>query len=409
MHLASRASDQTTVAVRSGQPREQFDDGLSRFLDEARTLARFDQHPSIVGVRSFFRANGTGYMVMEYVDGVTLKTYLECQGGRIPFETARALLMPVMDALRAVHKVDLLHRDIAPDNIYIATGGQIKLLDFGAARQAVRDKGQSLSMIFKPGYAPWEQCHKGGRQGRWTDVYGLAATLYRCIAGAPPPEAPDRMEQDALADLPCWRTLGRYELTFAQWDACVADGGCSHRTHDQGWGWGEQRVINVSWDDAQTYVDWLSRVTGKQHRLPSEAEWECAARAGTETAFGTGGCIHAWQANYNDDYDYNTCGANTGSAPRKSQPVGAYPANLWGLYDMHGNAWEWTEDCWNDSYAGAPADGTAWQDGDCTRRILRGGSWGSSPRRSRSAYRGYISADDRNNTFGFRVARTLAP
>ena len=198
LHLAGRDGDRATLSVRPGEAREQFDHGLTGFLNEARALARFDQHPGIVGVKGYLRANGTGYMVMEYVPGITLKTFLERRGGRIPFADALALLMPVMDALRAVHQVDLLHRDIAPDNIYITTGGQVKLLDFGAARQALRDQSQSLSMIFKPGYAPWEQCHKGGRQGPWTDCYALAATLYRAITGQPPPESPDRMEQDEL-------------------------------------------------------------------------------------------------------------------------------------------------------------------------------------------------------------------
>lgn len=640
LYLATHTGDRATVSVRPGEAREQFDHGLAGFLDEARALARFDQHPGIVGVKGFFRANGTGYMVMEYVDGITLKAYLERHGGRVPFQTALALLMPVMDALRAVHKVDLLHRDIAPDNIYIATGGQVKLLDFGAARAAVRDQSQSLSMIFKPGYAPWEQCHKGGRQGPWTDVYALAATLYRAITGSPPPESPDRMEQDefkaprdlgldlptaaeqalvaalavkapdrtqdiqtlqqglqgtsapaprppdpapdpiakpevqtapepagvrlaakgalaviALAVLigllfwmgdestrgerdrmaygaahsadtePAYRAylrdcgadgcghsaeaqgridvlaamakaqrraaeeqareaaqrqaqqeqtdrlareaaahteaqppaapaahasyepelvriptgsflmgspdkeperdndegpqhqvnvaafeLGKTEVTFAQWDACVADGGCTHKPKDQGWGRGQRPVISVSWDDAQAYVAWLNEKTAnKGYRLPSEAEWEYAARAGTTTPFSTGNCIKTDQALYNGNWDYNGCGAKTGAWMKKTQPVGSYAANPWGLRDMHGNVWEWVEECGNDGDLAARTSHSSRRNEQCEKRLVRGGSWYDGPRYLRSASRFRYPSSSRLKFLGFRLARTLIP
>jgi serine/threonine protein kinase len=143
-----------------------------------------------VTVKSFFRAHGTGYCVMDYVEGLTLKQYLERQpGGRISVEQAWRLLQPVMDALRAVHREGLLHRDLAPDNIYITRQGRVKLLDFGAARFAAGEHSKSLSIILKPGYAPEEQYRSRGKQGPWTDVYGLAATFYRAITGTPPPEA----------------------------------------------------------------------------------------------------------------------------------------------------------------------------------------------------------------------------
>jgi serine/threonine protein kinase len=136
---------------------------------------------------------------MDYVEGLTLKQYLERQpGGRIPVEQAWRLLQPVMDALRAVHKEGLLHRDLAPDNIYITRDGRVKLLDFGAARFAAGEHSRSLSIILKPGYAPEEQYRSRGKQGPWTDVYGLAATLYRAITGTVPPEALDRLDQDEL-------------------------------------------------------------------------------------------------------------------------------------------------------------------------------------------------------------------
>ena len=196
---ASRAPDGVSLAVYSGPAGEQFAYGLDRFLEEARTLAHFDQHPGIVTVKNFFRAHGTGYCVMDYVEGITLRQYLDQQtGGRIGIDAALKLLMPVADALRAVHKAGLLHRDIAPDNIYLTQDGRIKLLDFGAARFAAGEHSRSLSVILKPGYSPEEQYRAKGKQGPWTDVYGLAATLYRAITGQVPPESLDRLDNDDL-------------------------------------------------------------------------------------------------------------------------------------------------------------------------------------------------------------------
>ena len=196
---AGRAPDGVSLAVYSGQAGDQFTYGLDRFLEEARALAHFDQHPGIVTVKNFFRAHGTGYCVMDYVEGITLRQYLEQQsGGRISVADALKLLMPVMDALRAVHKEGLLHRDLAPDNIYLTADGRIKLLDFGAARFAASEHSKSLSIILKPGYAPEEQYRSKGKQGPWTDVYGLAATFYRAITGTVPSEALDRTEEDEL-------------------------------------------------------------------------------------------------------------------------------------------------------------------------------------------------------------------
>jgi serine/threonine protein kinase len=196
---ASRAPDGISLAVYPGPAGEQFAYGLDRFLEEARTLAHFDQHPGIVTVKNFFRAHGTGYCVMDYVEGITLRQYLDQQpGGRISIDAALKLLMPVADALRAVHKEGLLHRDIAPDNIYLTQDGRIKLLDFGAARFAAGEHSRSLSVILKPGYSPEEQYRAKGKQGPWTDVYGLAATLYRALTGQIPPESLDRLDNDDL-------------------------------------------------------------------------------------------------------------------------------------------------------------------------------------------------------------------
>jgi serine/threonine protein kinase len=196
---ATRSPDGATVTPYSGDARDCFDYGLAKFLEEGRAIARFNDHPGIVPVLNFFKANGTGYLVMSYIPGRTLKEHLIARGGRLAYAETLAIAMPVMDTLRAVHKVGLLHRDISPDNIYISNSRQVKLLDFGAARIALGDKSKSLSVILKAGYAPKEQYQTKGRQGPWTDVYALGATMYRSMTGEVPPESLDRNERDEMA------------------------------------------------------------------------------------------------------------------------------------------------------------------------------------------------------------------
>lgn len=199
---------------------------------------------------------------------------------------------------------------------------------------------------------------------------------------------------------------GKTEVTFGQWDACVAAEGCDHKPGDPGWGRGERPVINVSWEDAQQYVKWLSGKTGKGYRLLSEAEWEYAARAGATTAFHTGATIMTAQADFNGNYTYN--GSFRGEYRRRTVEVGSFAANAFGLHDMHGNVWEWVQDVWHDNYSGAPADGSAWMEGgEQVRRVLRGGSWRNSPGGLRSASRSSYTRDFRDDGTGFRVARTL--
>ena len=168
--------------------------------------------------------------------------------------------------------------------------------------------------------------------------------------------------------------VGQFAVTFAEWDACVAAGGCGgYKPEDQGWGRGDRPVINVSWDDAKAYVAWLSKKTGKSYRLLSEAEREYVARAGTATPFWWGSSITPEQANYNGNYVY--AGGQKGEYRSKTLPVKSFKPNPWGLYQVHGNVYDWVEDCYHDSYNGAPTDGSAWTSGDCTYRVLRGGSW----------------------------------
>lgn len=189
--------------------------------------------------------------------------------------------------------------------------------------------------------------------------------------------------------------VGRYAVTFDQWDACVADGGCGgYVPADAGWGRGRRPVINVNYADAQGYVAWLSKRTGQKYRLLSEAEWEYAGRAGTDTYYPFGNAIDPAKANYGNNLDRTT-------------PVGSYRPNRFGLYDMTANVAQWVQDCHHDDYVGAPADGSAWVSGPCTLRNVRGGGWSLSGWSVRVAQRIGDPPGARNNHLGFRVARDL--
>jgi formylglycine-generating enzyme required for sulfatase activity len=194
--------------------------------------------------------------------------------------------------------------------------------------------------------------------------------------------------------------VGRTEVTFAEWGACVTAGACakpSYSTRVRG----EQPAMNVSWDDVKEYTAWLSRITGKEYRLLTEAEWEYAARAGATTAYSWGNEIGTGNAN---------CYGCWNNWDNKAAPVGSFKPNAFGLYDMHGNVHEWVEDVWHENYSGAPVDGSAWLDGGGRSwRVFRGGSWVNEPRDIRVAVRAFLDAVDRGDRLGFRLARTLNP
>jgi formylglycine-generating enzyme required for sulfatase activity len=197
--------------------------------------------------------------------------------------------------------------------------------------------------------------------------------------------------------------VSRFDVTFADWDACVSVGGCPQegRASDAGWGRGTRPVIYVSWDDAQAYVAWLSRMTGKAYRLLNEAEWEYAARAGSTTAYFWGEEIGKNNANCNG------CGSQWDNL--QTSPVGSFKPNDFGLHDMAGNVWQWVQECYHRNYDGAPDDGSAWISGDCGFRVVRGGSWNNAPEILRSARRNGNSPFNRSYLLGFRVGRTLLP
>jgi formylglycine-generating enzyme required for sulfatase activity len=193
--------------------------------------------------------------------------------------------------------------------------------------------------------------------------------------------------------------VSKFELTFEEWDTCVVNGNCAQGAADMGWGRGDHPAINVSWDDAQRYGVWLSRMTGKSYRLLSEAEYEFATRAGTTTAYPWGDDVGQNNANCNG------CGSKWDW--KGTVPVGSFLPNKFGLYEIVGNLWEWTEDCYHNSYEGAPSDGSAWISGVCSHRVVRGGAYNRSPEYLRSANRQRFTADSRIDVLGFRVGRTL--
>jgi len=200
--------------------------------------------------------------------------------------------------------------------------------------------------------------------------------------------------------------VGKYSVTFDEWDSCLADGGCNgYAPSDSGWGRGKRPVININWDDAKAYVAWLSKKTGKAYRLLSEAEREYVTRAGQPTPFWWGSSILPTQANYNARFTYGS--DVVGTYLVRTLPIDSFEPNPWGLFQVHGNVWEWVEDCYRDSYHGAPSDGSPSTLADCTKNVLRGGSWDRKPMYLRSAARLASAPTVRDNSFGVRVARTL--
>lgn len=196
--LVARQPGGTNVIPFSAAQKPTFDEGLVKFLDEARILARLRTVKEIVGVLDYFEENGTAYMIMELLEGRTLQTYMKERGGSIDYKRVLAVAFPVLKAVQAVHGIGLVHRDISPDNIFLTNSKEVKLLDFGAARHSVGEATGSLTVILKRGYAPPEQYAQESRQGPWTDIYAFCATLYTALTGKPPPDAGVRWSEDPL-------------------------------------------------------------------------------------------------------------------------------------------------------------------------------------------------------------------
>lgn len=193
--------------------------------------------------------------------------------------------------------------------------------------------------------------------------------------------------------------VGKFEVTTDEFKSFISEAGYASGNYAEPpySAQGKYPAINISWDDAQAYVNWLSKKTGKSYRLPSDSEWEYATRAGSA------GDFYFPEADVNKFA--NVFGKDDGY--EFTAPVGNFPANRFGLHDVHGNVWEWTQDCWNDTYANSPADGSAWLTGNCNTRVQRGGSWYNEPAAARSPLRSYYPPAIRYSVFGLRVARTL--
>ncbi len=199
--LVNRVSGSTRVEKVNDDRRREFDSGLEHFIEEARNIAKFSGHSNIVNVYHFFKENHTGYIVMEYLDGISMKYFLEANGGKTSILYAKEIVLAIAQALQSLHKENILHRDVSPDNIFLCSDGKIKLIDFGSSRLSkVTDENKEI--IVKPGYTPPEQYEKDGYQGAWTDIYALGATFYRAVTGRIPDEATERKREDFLVR-PC--------------------------------------------------------------------------------------------------------------------------------------------------------------------------------------------------------------
>jgi formylglycine-generating enzyme required for sulfatase activity/serine/threonine protein kinase len=621
--IAMRRPNGATVTPRSDDDRENYQFGLNRFLEEARLLAKFDD-PNIVRVHRYLEANGTAYLVMEYREGESLAQLLSRRRAPLEEDEVRRILFEVLSGLQTVHAHNYLHRDIKPSNIYLRRGGACMLIDFGAARYALGEHSRSLMGMMTPGYAPYEQYSFTSKQGPFTDIYAVGATVYRCLTLRAPVEAAERIAAatenredpyvpamqaaagrysdallavvdwmlqlrasdrpqtvsevlDVLGEKPTlprsrrpvpiapledtvqlpltvasgtvpvvavqpgepgwignwlrrewarlaqqllggprmralraqlderWRrqyaattqailegarvvaakwqryetspraraltwmagllfallllsyratpwhqpsqvlpvqarasgagsavpelvtipagtalignpavddkdddlypqtlriarpfAMGRHEVTFEEYDRfCEATGRA--KPADGGWGRGNRPVINVSWRDATAYAAWLSAETGRRFRLPSEAEWEYAARGGRRTHYWWGNAAGSGQANC------KSCGSNWDG--RQTAPAGSFAANPFGLHDTAGNVAEWT--CTVAAGDRVPLAAPCAEPANPRRRSVRGGSWNSPPWALASWVRASEKPDTRSPEIGFRLLEEL--
>lgn len=217
--IAHRDTGTTQMSLTDSTKTEAFTTGAEKFFDEAKTVSRFNGNPNIVGVYEFFYENSTVYYVMEYLEGCDLKSYIRKNKGKIPQEQVLTILNVISDALFITHNLNVLHRDISPDNIYVQNSGEIKLIDFGAARQVIAEQSKSLSVILKQGFAPLEQYQRKGKQGPWTDIYALGATCMYALTGKIPDDATERIEDSNLGTA---QEYGVDEDLWAILEKCLA-------------------------------------------------------------------------------------------------------------------------------------------------------------------------------------------
>ncbi|MEQ9372061.1 MAG: bifunctional serine/threonine-protein kinase/formylglycine-generating enzyme family protein [Coleofasciculus chthonoplastes F3-SA18-01] len=381
-YRAKESSSGKLVAIKTLNIYQQFKPDFSqiqeKFLNEALCLARC-HHPHIVEVYpQLFQEDGVWCMVMDYVEGQDLASYRQSRGQLLEAE-ALEIIKQVGEALIYVHQQGFLHRDIKPKNILLQRDSlSVVLIDFGLAREFIPGEEQSLTNWGTECFAPIEQYERRGNFGAYTDVYALAATLYFVLTGELPYSATIRQR-------------GNIPL--------VPPKHHNHKISDRV----NNAILKVE------FCARLSQKTGRMYRLPSEAEWEYACRAGTTTPFYCGETITPELANFNGSFTY--AAAPKSIYHRQSTDVGSFPPNAFGLYDMHGNVWEWCADLWHSNYKGAPLDGRPWNGAENNQfsfmsrfRVLRGGSWVSRPKQCRCASRLNGNLDDWSLfNFGLRV------
>ena len=257
--------------------------------------------------------------------------------------------------------------------------------------------------VLEPGAAFSDELRDGGR-GPEMVIVPAGSFEMGCVSGVNCFDDQKPVHQVMISQP---LAISRFEITFEEYER-YADP--SH-IDDEGWGRGRRPAVNVSWNDAKQYMAWLSSQTGQTYRLLTEAEWEYAARAGSETRYHFGDS-EAQLCDFANSWDIEAGNPNapcSDGVGLQTAEVGTFAPNAFGLHDMHGNVYEWVEDCWNASYSAAPSDGSAWVNGDCSRRVLRSSSWLDYPKDSRTAIRVRFVPDLRNGVGGLRVARTLAP
>jgi formylglycine-generating enzyme required for sulfatase activity len=503
------------------QSKPDFRQRQQKFVNEALRLARCS-HPYVVSIYELIEEDGLWGMVMEYVEGEDLATYLDNRGVFTETE-ALDIIGKIGEALEFIHKNGFLHRDIKPNNIILRQESKLPvLIDFGLAREFTLGKVQSMTNHRTEHFAPIEQYERQGEPGAYTDIYALAATLYVLLTGQLPfpanfrqsgmsliepkqhnPKISDRVNQAIIkgmelvpkdrpqsvkewldllktSGLPKFRFevvtvndkgqitqrqqheaeyftedlgngitldmvsipggtfmmgspsgegdddekpqhrvtispffMGKFTITQAQWQAVASLPKIARDLKlDPSYFKGKNRPVeSVSWSDAMEFCARLSRHTGKIYRLPSETGWEYACRAGTTTPFYFGETISTDLANYRGtdwEYEGKVYPGNYGKGLKgiyreQTTGVGSFPANGFGLYDMHGNVWELCADSWHKNYAGAPSNGSSWIDNDNQSCVLRGGSWDYDPYSCRSAFRNYSTRGLFLNRIGFRV------
>ena len=298
-----------------------------------------------------------------------------------------------------------------PGIVAVAVGGMLAILVTVGSYFALREqrsltgpvaedtRERVVSELLPPPGGTFSDALISGGRGPEMMVVPAGRFQMGCVSGQ---DCRDREFPVEEVVIPQVFAVSKFEVTFDDWNQCVAGDGCNgHQPDDVNWGRGNRPVIYVSWENAQVYVSWLSSQTGKVYRLLSESEWEYVARAGSSSAYSWGGYIGVNRANCRG------CGSPWDGM--QTAPAGSFPPNAFGMHDMHGNVWEWVEDCWIENYSGVLPYSSAWRSGNCDYRVARGGSFGANPTELRSAHRIPLSAGFRIVDLGFRVARTLRP